>query len=625
MRYDDDRLHYPDIDDYDNDGPGILYPMTIFFALGIWLVFQRYQSMRNRAVPFRIRVPEQIGPDFQALKLDEPSIDAHLRDPSLLPPVHLQGRRYITCYDPATTWHLGTYVADNADDITHKIRLAAAAQESWRTSSFADRRKVVRSLKKWLVDNQETCAKVAARDTGKTLLDAALGEILTTASKMDWLVRNGEYYLKPESRGTNWMLLYKKARVHYEPLGVVAAIVSWNYPLHNVFSPVLAAIFAGNACVVKCSESVVWSTQWYVSAIKEALRVCGQNPELVQLVCCYPEDAEALTKSAWIRHLTFIGSEEVGRKVVLAAAEQLTPVTLELGGKDPAIVMPSTDIKQYESVWMRGLFQNAGQNCIGIERLIVHSSQYDEVYANIVERTKQLRLGSALSQPQDGFVPTVDCGAMINHERFQDLERVLEAAENHGAIVDVGGKRWKHPYLEHGAYFSPTVVGNVDPQSELAQREMFAPIAAIMKYDTLEEAIEIANGTRYGLGASVFGPDQEKCVELVAKHLHCGMVSINDFAVFYLNQDLPFGGVKMSGYGRFGGPEGLRALTSTKVIVVDRWPWLIQTSIPKPLDYPIRSIALSWQFVSGLIGFFYAEGWRTRLESLMELIDAARK
>ena len=115
--------------------------------------------------------------------------------------------------------------------------------------------------------------------------------------------------------------------------------------------------------------------------------------------------------------------------------------------------------------------QNAGQNCIGIERLIVHSSQYDEVYAMLVERTKQIRLGSALSQPQDGFVPTVDCGAMINSDRFNDLERVLSTAENHGAVIDQGGKRWKHPYLENGAYFTATVVGNVDPQSELAQRE----------------------------------------------------------------------------------------------------------------------------------------------------------
>jgi len=484
---------------------------------------------------------------------------------------------------------------------------------------------VIRSLKKWLVDNQETCAKVAARDTGKTLLDAALGEILTTASKMDWLVTHGERYLKPESRSTNWMLTYKSAKVYYEPLGVVAAIVSWNYPLHNLFSPILAAIFAGNGVVVKCSESVVWSSQWFIGAIKECLRTCGQDPELVQLVCCYPEEADHLTKSPWIKHVTFIGSEEVGRKVVAAAAESLTPVTLELGGKDPCIIMPSTDIKQYASVWMRGLFQNAGQNCIGIERLIVHRSQYDEVYNTIVERTKELRLGTAMCQPTDGFMTTADVGAMVNSSRFDYLEQVLETAQNHGATIDVGGKRWPHPYLEHGSYFSPTVVGDVDPKSHLAQAEMFAPIAAIIKYDTLDEAIDIANNTKYGLGASVFGPDQEQCVEKVAKYLQAGMVSINDFAVFYLNQDLPFGGVKLSGYGRFGGPEGLRSLTSTKAIVVDRWPWLIQTSIPKAVDYPIRSVTTSWEFVSGLIGFFYAESWRSRIESLLKLIDASRR
>ena len=122
---------------------------------------------------------------------------------------------------------------------------------------------------------------------------------------------------------------------------------------------------------------------------------------------------------------------------------------------------------------------------------------------------------------------------------------------------------------------------------------VFAPVACLMKYDDVKDAIDIANGTRYGLGASVFGPSQRNCVE-VAKQLHCGMVSINDFGVFYLNQDLPFGGTKASGYGRFGGPEGLRSLTSTKAIIVDRWPDLIQTGIPRVLDYPLRSLHLSW-------------------------------
>ena len=183
---DDDYLPYNDLDDDANDGPGIFYPLSIFFALGIWLVFQRYQSMRNRAVPFRVRATEvcpdplmlcempsdacikQIGPDFQAIRIEDPALDSHLRDPGLMPPVHLQGRQYITCFDPATSWHLGTYMADNSEDITTKITLSVTAQNAWKNSSFSDRRKVIRSLKKWLIDNQEACAKVAARDTGKT-------------------------------------------------------------------------------------------------------------------------------------------------------------------------------------------------------------------------------------------------------------------------------------------------------------------------------------------------------------------------------------------------------------------------------------------------------------------------
>jgi len=373
--------------------------------------------------------------------------------------------------------------------------------------------------------------------------------------------------------------------------------------------------------VLKCSEQVIWSTTWFIDAIKACLSACGRDPELVQLVCCYPEDAEALTRSPLIKHITFIGSEEVGRRVAIAATEHLTPVTLELGGKDPAIIMPHTDLNQWISLWMRGIYQNAGQNCIGLERLIVHSSQYDELHAMLVQRVSQLRLGSALSNPNDGFVPTVDLGAMISQDRVNYVHTMVQIAADTGYDVD-GGEPYRHPYLEHGSYFSPTVIGDVNPESEIAQRELFAPVALLIKYDTLEEAIAIANGTRYGLGASVFGPDQEKCVN-VARQLDCGMVSINDFGVFYLNQDLPFGGTKASGYGRFGGPEGLRSLTNPKAIVEDRFAWAVQTSIPKPVDYPITSIKQSWDFISGLVGFVYGDGWRMRIDSLVQLVQVS--
>ncbi|EPQ60441.1 ALDH-like protein [Gloeophyllum trabeum ATCC 11539] len=615
-------LRFFSADDFDDEGTDLVTPLTIFFAFGIYLVFRRYQNNRNRPIPFRWVQPKEAEPGWQSIVIESPGLRSHETRPDLLPPLHPEGREYITCYDPATAFHLDTILADDSSEIERKIESARTAQQTWRNTSFAQRRRVIRSLKKWLVENQETCARVACRDTGKTMIDAALGEILTTCSKMDWIITHGERYLKPEPRRTNLMLSYKRSEVHYEPLGVVAAIVSWNYPLHNAWSPILAGLFAGNAVVVKCSEQVIWSTRWFVGAIKECLKACGYSQDLVQLVCCWPNAAEALTKSPHIKHITFIGSEEVGRKVAQAATEHLTPVTLELGGKDPVIILQGTDLTKHASVWMRGVYQNLGQNCIGIEKILVHSTQYDELYELLVDRVKDLRCGAVLPQVADDYLHPVDCGAMISTERFDHLEMIIEEAKSAGATVEVGGKRHSHPYHAHGAFFTPTIVGDAPQMTRIAQEELFAPIALLMPYDTTEEAIEIANGTRYGLGASVFGPNQEECIN-VAKHLECGMVSVNDFGVFYLNQDLPFGGTKASGYGRFGGPEGLRSLTNPKAIVVDRWPWLVQTSIPKVLDYPIGSLQQSWAFVSGLVGLLYAEGWRARFDSLTKLINAA--
>ncbi|KZT30800.1 Aldedh-domain-containing protein [Neolentinus lepideus HHB14362 ss-1] len=607
--------------DYDDEGTDLVTPLTIFFALGIYLVFRRYQNNRNRPIPFRWAEPKEAEPGWQSIVIENPSLISHKSMEDLMPPFRPEGREYITSYDPATALHLGTIVADDPAEIQQKIEAAGVAQKTWRETSFAQRRRVIRSLKKWLVENQEICARVACRDTGKTMIDAALGEILTTCSKMDWIINHGERYLQPERRRSNLMLCYKLSEVHYEPLGVVAAIVSWNYPLHNAWTPILAGLFAGNAVVVKCSEQVIWSSQWFVGAIKECLRVCGYSPDLVQLVCCWPNAADALTKSPHIKHITFIGSEEVGRKVAEAATVNLTPVTLELGGKDPAVILQGTNIKKHASLWMRGVYQNVGQNCIGMEKIIVHSTLYADLLEELTDRVKDLRSGAVLPQVADDYLHPVDCGAMISTHRFDHLETIIGQAKDAGATV-IGGGRYRHPYHVNGAFFQPTIVGDAPQQTRIAQEELFAPVALIMPFDTTEEAIEIANGTRYGLGASVWGPDQEECVN-VAKRLDCGMVSINDFGVFYLNQDLPFGGTKASGYGRFGGPEGLRSLTNPKAIMVDRWPWLIQTSIPKVLDYPIASVQQSWAFASGLIGVLYADGWRARFDSLTKLMNAA--
>ncbi|KAG7086578.1 hypothetical protein E1B28_002524 [Marasmius oreades] len=611
----------------DDEGIDVLYALTVFFALGIWLVIQRERRMKNSAIPFRFRAPVEADPKWTSKKISHPNLESHLTEPDLLLVPPSQGRRYITSFDPSNGLHIATTLADNAAEIRAKIEKAVEAQKEWKHTDWTQRRRVIRSLQKWLVENQELCARVACRDTGKTLIDAALGEILTTCSKMEWLMEHGERVLRPEKRSRNTILTYKESHVHFEPLGVVAALVSWNYPLHNAWSPILAAIFAGNGIVLKCSENVVWSSGWFVNVIKDCLATCGHDPELVQLVCCWPEDADALTRSPLIKHITFIGSETVGRKVAIAATEHLTPVTLELGGKDPAIILPNTELDKWISMWMRGIFQNAGQNCIGIERLLVHASQFDKLFDMLKERIDKLRCGSVMSPSAEGYLSPVDVGAMISGERFEGLMALIREADEDGATC-VGGGEYKHVYHDSGTYFKPALVGITngitDGRPAITQHEVFAPVALVIPYENVDEAVEIANGTRYGLGASVFGPDQEQCVQ-VAKRLECGMVSVNDFAVFYLNQDLPFGGTKASGYGRFGGPEGLRGLTNSKVIVVDRWPSMIQTGIPKVLDYPIRSLSISLEFTTGLVRFLYAEGRRARLQGLMRLIQAVRK
>ncbi|KAG6840187.1 hypothetical protein C0991_008351 [Blastosporella zonata] len=587
-------------DDDDQQGIDVVYPLTIFFALGIWLVVQRYHKMHNSPVKFPFSVPHPADHQWKSYAIKNPHLKSHLEDSKLAPPAGGDGVEYITCFDPASGLHIHTVLADNKNDIARKILAAQKAQKSWRETTFTQRRRVVRSLLKWLVDNQDLCARVACRDSGKTLIDASLGEILTTCSKMEWLLNHGENVLRPESRAGNFMLSYKKSQVIYEPLGVVAAIVSWNYPLHNAWSPILASIFAGNAVVLKCSENVIWSTGWFVEAITNCLRACGHDPELVQLVCCWPEHADALTTSPLIKHITFIGSEEVGRKVARAATEHLTPVTLELGGKDPAIVLPGTNLEKWSSVWMRGIFQNVGQNCIGIERLLVHNDQYDELYTIFEERIKKLRVGSVLAPTSEGYVSTVDCGSMISRERFRGLERVIQDAEEAGARV-LNGTTYNHTYLENGAFFSPTLVGPVDTSMAVAKQELFAPVAVLMPYDTVQEAIEIANGTRYGLGASVFGPDQRMALE-VAKQLDCGMVSINDF-----------------------GPRSTLWRRQSQWLWQIRWPSLIQTGIPQVLDYPVRSLVQSWEFSSNLIRFLYADGRRTRMRGLVALVAATHK
>ncbi|KAJ8104730.1 hypothetical protein OPT61_g10603 [Boeremia exigua] len=237
----------------------------------------------------------------------------------------VSGSALIQCYAPATGESLGRVNPSTAEGIDRAIAKAKEAQVQWAQTTFAERRRVLKTMLKFILENQETIARVACLDSGKTMVDAALGEILVTTEKLRWVIRHGEESLKSERRPTNLLMMYKWNEVMYQPLGVVAALHSWNYPLHNALSPIIASIFAGNAIVVKGSEATAWSSTYFTSIVARALEVCGHSSDIVQSIVCWPNVAEHLTSHPEISHITFIGSREVAHHVCASAAKSLTP------------------------------------------------------------------------------------------------------------------------------------------------------------------------------------------------------------------------------------------------------------------------------------------------------------
>ncbi|KAI9682495.1 MAG: Meiotic Sister-Chromatid recombination aldehyde dehydrogenase [Trizodia sp. TS-e1964] len=530
------------------------------------------------------------------------------------PSLKVAGSTAIQCYCPANGKLLGRILPASKSGIDRALVKATVAQLQWATTSFEQRRRVLRTMLKFVLDNQANIARVACLDTGKTEVDAALGEILVTVEKLRWTILHGEKALRTERRPTNLLMAYKVNEVRWEPLGVVAACVSWNYPFHNLIGPAISALFAGNSIVVKASEATAWSSDYFMSIVRGALGACGHSPDLAQLIVCWPSVAPHLTSHPSISHLTFIGSRPVALQVAASAARSLIPVCMELGGKDAAVILDDVqNLKDVISILLRGTFQNGGQNCIGIERIIVCAGKYDTVVNRLKSRVNLLQVGSAMDDPQG-----VDMGAMISAEGFGRLEALIDLAVMHGARCLVGGKRFHHPKYPNGHYFMPTLLVDVTPHMAIAQQELFAPVCVVMRAANVTDAVLIANSTVYGLGASVFGHNRA-ALETVVSGVKSGMVSVNDFGVYYAVQ-LPFGGVKASGYGRFGGKEGLRALCNTKAVCRDRFPRVATTAIPKSLDYPIVSAKQAWRMCVGIVEFGYGETLKMRVQGILKLV-----
>ncbi len=467
----------------------------------------------------------------------------------------------IPCTDPATREDLGVIPVDDADDVRAAVARARAAQAHWASTTFEQRRAVLRRLSNTILDRLEDLCTWIMRDSGKTREHALMGEIWPVCEKLRWTIAHGETHLRPE-KVSSGILMHKTARLEFHPLGVLGAIVPWNYPLQNILNPVIPALMAGNAVVVKPSEWVAWSSGRVAALIREVLLAEGHPADVVQIVQGYGPTGQALIE-AGVDGLVFIGSVRNGRRVLEAAAQTITPVVLELGGKDPFIVCDDADLEQAVHAAMAGCFISCGQNCVASERLLIHQAVYDEFTDRVG------RLVGGLRQGPPGLDRVVDVGAMVTPLQIDIVERLVQRAIAQGARVVTGGRR---VLAEQGDFFAPTVLADVTPDMDIMNEEVFGPVMLLCKVDDDEQAIAIANGTAFGLSASVFSHDLARA-RRIASRLQAGMTSINEFGgMTYMAQDLTFGGVKQSGFGRMNGRDGLRACCNVKAVLDDRAP-----------------------------------------------------
>ena len=507
----------------------------------------------------------------------------------------------IACVDPATREVLGEIRVDSRADVEATVTRARAAQKRWRNTSFEERRDVLRRLMAHTVNHKDEICATIQRDTGKTRENALMGEIWTTCEKFRWMIKNGEKHLRPE-RVSSGLLLHKKAWLEYRPLGVVAAIIPWNYPYQNIVNPIVPALMAGNAIVIKPSEWVAWSSARFIEGFRNVLREAGHSPDLIQAVQGYGETGAELVR-ANVDMILFIGSVKNGRRVIEGSAERVTPVVMELGGKDAFIVCEDADLEQAVHAALAGCYINCGQNCVASERILVHERLYEPFERRVTELVSEFRQGSSRDE-------VVDVGAIITPLQLEVIEKVVDGAIAQGARLVTGGKR---AFTERGDYFEPTILADVTPEMDIAREEVFGPVMLLMRVRDDAHAVEVANDVSYGLSSSIFSRSRTRAHRIAAE-LETGMTAINEFGgITYMAQDLTFGGVKESGFGRMNGREGLRSMCNVKAVIDDRLPIHQANKM-----FPVTEA--QYGTFGAVIDLVYGRGVKQRWRGLMKLL-----
>jgi acyl-CoA reductase-like NAD-dependent aldehyde dehydrogenase len=467
--------------------------------------------------------------------------------------------REIVCLNPATGEVNGRVPLLSASDAAAAVRRARQAQPAWSQLSYRARAEVILRAREIVLAQVDEIAGLISRETGKPPAEATSMEVVPTLDLMYYFAHNTEKLLRRQKIDIGqYGLMGRSSYLVYKPLGVVGIISPWNFPWATPLDEVVMALMAGNAVVLKPSEL----TPLCALKIGEIFKQARFPEGLVEIVTGDGSTGAALVE-AGVDKVMFTGSVATGKKVAEAAAKHLIPVVLELGGKDPMLVLDDANLENAARAAVWGGFCNAGQACASIERCYVHESIASEFTRRVVDETRKLKLG-----PPDG--DAVDVGSMTNERQLRIVEDHIQDAVEQGARVETGGRRVD--YLE-GWFHEPTVVTKVDHTMDLMRDETFGPVLPIMTFKTDDEAVRLANDSIYGLTASVFTSDISRGRRL-AERIDAGTVMINEVVYTHAIAQTPWGGVKQSGYGRTHGKLGLLELVSAQHIHVNRVPWL---------------------------------------------------
>src|SRR6266508_3168664 len=455
--------------------------------------------------------------------------------------------------NPATGETIATVPELSGDDVRAMVAAAREAQPAWEAIGFAGRAEVLLEARRWMVANAGRVVTTIVGETGRPADETQFAELAYGLSALEFWAKAAPGYLADEEiQSASPFVRGRKLVGRYAPLGVVGVIGPWDYPLNNSFSDCIPALAAGNAVIMKPSEVTPLTSL----LMAEMLAECELPEGVFQVATGRGATGAALVDA--VDMVMFTGSVATGKRVMAQAAETLTPVSLELGGKDPMIVLADADLERAANAAVSYGMNNSGQVCISVERVYVEEPAYDDFLERVTQKVRSLRQGPP------GEPGSVDVGAIIFPPQIELIEAHVRDAVERGARIVTGGKPTEGL---PGRFFEPTVLADVDHSMRCMIEETFGPTLPVMKVGDPDEAVRLANDGPYGLQASVWTRDTERG-EAVARRVEAGVCCVNDAQLNYAALELPMGGWKASGLGSRHGPDGIRKYTKRQSLMI---------------------------------------------------------